>query len=241
MIAKGYSAAHLQRGDTRAPLAQNLRRHLRRRLCLGGASGPARARSPRRAGDGIRPDRIPGQPRADELARDRPLGRGRTPIRAAPAGMGAAAGAADRGMGDRIAHADPSPPDPACATSGWWPSCGRRARTAKTGSPPPVRRSHIPTATSTSGSRGPPHAPASAPAPACPPAPADATALGWPRVGIYGPDSGLRFRVEGLARDAVGPPLAPPRDHRVRLRPAPGAPLELNGQLSDGETPRRSD
>ena len=29
-----------------------------------------------------------------------------------------------------------------------------------------------------------------------PPAPADATALGWPRVGIYGPDGGLRFRVK---------------------------------------------
>ena len=49
----------------------------------------------------------------DELARNRSLGRGREQGRAAAARVGAAPRDAGGGMGDRIAHPDPSSPDPA--------------------------------------------------------------------------------------------------------------------------------
>ena len=64
-----------------------------------------------------------------------------------------------------------------------------------------------------------------------PPGPTDSTALGWPRVGIYGPDGGLRFRlkVSRAMRWARHSPLG--AQHHLPLRSdreGPGAPVELS-------------
>ena len=144
------------------------------------------------------------------------------------------------GMGDRIAHADPPPPDPACGRaaggraavvapglrgqarrrlSGDRISLRRLRRAGRAGRHTRrLRRRRLPA----TGSRR-----------------RDGPRLAARRHLWTGRRPALPRK--GLARDAVGPPLALPRDHRVRLRPAPGAPLELNGRLSNGETPRRPD
>ena len=111
---------------------------------VGGArqAGPRRARL---AGDGLRPDRLPGPRRADGLGGHRQLARRPARGRADPARLGRAARAARRGLGDRIAHVLASPPDRA-GRRGAGARAGRVARglRARAGGVPldrlPVRR-----------------------------------------------------------------------------------------------------